>query len=127
VFVFSLSNQCNNSLSKNPKPILKKDTKPKNTEIHLTPQQINIIQQEIKRLAKAHHLKYGDLLTIAVGSFSKSFPPYVEEFFEWVEGLGWTDPVTAKRLKLLLDRSWLLPIIEKMYKVHIQFAGDLSM
>ena len=67
---------------------------------------------------------------LAVGKFTKSYPEHVEEFFEWLAVRKWkdSDGDGINPFTLLSNRSWLKPIVEQMFSVHIQYAaGEMGL
>ena len=90
----------------------------------MSPAQEMEVKQKIRALTREMYLSCGDILKLAVGKFSRSYPVHVEEFFEWLGSRKWTDEdgKPVKTFDLLSDRSWLKPIVEQMFSVHIQYG-----
>jgi len=115
----------------NPRKIQRtNESKQQKRDVLLTAEQEALVRKKIRSLTRQMYLSYGDILMLAVGKFNKSYPPHVEEFFEWLSCQKWKDDQgrTVKTFSLLSDRTWLKPIISSMFSVHIQYgAGELSL
>ena len=84
---------------------------------------------KLKAIVKQYSpITYGNLLRLAIGKFAMGgdLPPYVEDFMEWLIVQRLVDPATNKVIKLnWMDRSWLKPVIEETWGVHIKYSPGI--